>query len=624
MATVSLPSGSGQSMAWTRRITNPEDVLGGAASTEPGAASVIHSYAADKSQDWALVAVGVRPYVLPGNPSVTFTQAPPFALPFTMAAGAVIAVTNYVEVTAGTMPANPAVTARLSVGDATFLTLSAPAYSPEKGALIWAGVLSSNVTVAAGQAIALSVSNAQPGLAFRIRYDSAACPSKIVLPTSTVIAVPSLCLFDAPYPGGVPVTNVAAGASCYIRATVTDPFGASDITGATLLTGLAGRGDPESLSLDDTHRVSSNAWSKTYECAWDAPAFTAEALFGFVAHEGSEGIQAEASISVKVTGRSLHGFLFIDRNSDQIFNADDEPVTNVTVELIANMSLIAATNSAADGAYVFNDVPLGNVRLRTPLRPGAVLAGIPATASPMRNRAKEESGAAVIDCGVPVIEMAESVADVSAFGVLASESSDAGVASLPGVEPLNFGFAEYPMSTALDLVAYVSGTGVLIDLWTVNEAGFDDIVVYAWIGTNWVEVGRVPSEQVVGEGSNLYTLATTGLAADGAYRFKVIDEAGHLHYSNGEIAVQSIRISAVRLDLQSVALRFNTEPGRRYQIQVSTDLVTWQTEYVRAPMATGWTEYDTAPFMAGPGTQTEVLVPRNGRARAFFKAKRVE
>jgi hypothetical protein len=63
---------------------------------------------------------------------------------------------------------------------------------------------------------------------------------------------------------------------------------------------------------------------------------------------------------------------------------------------------------------------------------------------------------------------------------------------------------------------------------------------------------------------------------------------------------------------------------RRAGVEVSTDLVTWRTEYVSAPTASGWTAYETAPFMAGPGGQTEVRVPRNSRSRAFFRIRRVE
>ncbi len=180
-----------------------------------------------------------------------------------------------------------------------------------------------------------------------------------------------------------------------------------------------------------------------------------------------------------------------------------------------------------------------------------------------------------------------------------------------------------PLSTAMDISLYASADGVTIELWTTDESGSQDIVVYASIGDEWVEVGRVPAGQVVGEGSNRYLIAADGLSQDGAYAFKVIDEAGHVHYSNGPVAVQSIRVEAVRMDMQTLMVTFNTEIDRHYVVMVSTDLLNWATEFVSSPTATDWSSYSAAPFTAGQA-HTQVRVPVNGRARAFFKAVRVD
>jgi hypothetical protein len=59
-------------------------------------------------------------------------------------------------------------------------------------------------------------------------------------------------------------------------------------------------------------------------------------------------------------------------------------------------------------------------------------------------------------------------------------------------------------------------------------------------------------------------------------------------------------------------------------VNVSTDLVNWVTEYVSHPTATGPSEFVNTPFMAGPGTQTQILVPVNGRVLSFFKVVMVE
>ncbi len=174
------------------------------------------------------------------------------------------------------------------------------------------------------------------------------------------------------------------------------------------------------------------------------------------------------------------------------------------------------------------------------------------------------------------------------------------------------------LSAAMDLSVYASANGVTIELWTVDESGSDDIVVYAWIGNDWVEVGRVPAGQVVGEGSNRYLIGADGLSADGAYAFKVVDEAGHVHFSSGAVAVRSLRVEAVQLNMQTLTVTFNTEISRRYVVKVSTDLVHWSTETVSAPTATDWTACSAEPFTAGQA-HTQVRVPVNGRAQAFFK-----
>ncbi|MGI6390025.1 MAG: SdrD B-like domain-containing protein [Kiritimatiellia bacterium] len=257
----------------------------------------------------------------------------------------------------------------------------------------------------------------------------------------------------------------------------------------------------------------------------------------------------------------------------------------------------------ADGWYRLDGLVIGTyVSVLVP-RMGSKLVGVPNTDDERRNRAVDAGEDAVIVHTV-----------LSGAGVLDGRPS----------ETLNFGFENHPLSTAIDIRLYATPDGVMIQLWTVNEAGCGDIVIYAWIDNAWGEVGRVPAWLVVGEGANDYTVAANGLAAGGAYYLKVIDEVGNVHLSLTPVAVDALQVDAVKLDLQYVTLRFNTESGRSYQVEVSTDLVTWRTEYVSAPTAKGWTAFTTEPFMAGADTHTEVRVPRNGRARAFFKIKCVE
>ena len=92
--------------------------------------------------------------------------------------------------------------------------------------------MASNVIVPAGQAITCQISNGVSGTQFHINYDSTNAPSVIVLPASasTVIAVNTLGVYDAAFPGGNLITTPVAGSTVYVRANVTDPFGSYDIT----------------------------------------------------------------------------------------------------------------------------------------------------------------------------------------------------------------------------------------------------------------------------------------------------------------------------------------------------------------------------------------------------------
>ena len=1061
-----MVSGGG-ALLWSTIAVSGQTV--GAAQSKAGASPNISLTWTGTFADWVAGGVSLIPAPA-GTSTATFTQAPAFELPFNMASGATVLITNYVNVTSGSMPANPAITARLSAGGSTFLTLSNPAYNSGNGTLVWSGALPDDVAISAGQVISLSVSNAQSGVEFQIRYDSASYPSKIILPTASIIAVPSLGIYDAAYPAGSLVATSPITAQRYVRVTVTDPFGAYDIAGAGLAIDGPGTSGDVSASLTDAHVVSSNAWSKTYEYVWQTIALSGSYSLTVTANEGSEGITASAttteilyaaafgdrvwndldgdgtqdafepgiadvrvyvdsngsgtytvgepmattaadgsyfitnlvagsytarvdtatlpagltqtydlngaldhaavvtltasqtrtdvdfgyrstaifairgqvrddydldgmfsdpdlpvggvlvtlysdpngdgtntdgvvlgtvrttpdgryaftnvmsgayvvvesdpvysastadtvaandniipvvivasdsvgndfldavdpsgyiydvadgrivpggSITVtgpgayvlmdgssgqymfistndasatftiavtpppgyiidptrpaqpgsfdptgganptvlgsyesvaapgylvnysaasntyyytftlepgdppvinnnfplvkvvtigdrvwtdtngngvqdvgepgvtnatvrlldatsnvvattvtsvtgaylftnlppatyqiefvppnqylftvrdstatndladsdadRVTGRTvpvsvaagttnltldaglyipalLKGHVFKDMDSDLLRDTGDRNLTNALVRLVYNGLEIAVTNTDVNGYYQFDNVPAGTVSVLVS-RVDATLIAVPGTSDQRRNRALPDTEGvdAVIVFNV-----------ISGYGVLAE---------LPS-ETLNFGFSSYPLSTALDISVYATAGGVMMDIWTVNESGYNDIVVFAWLNNDWAEVGRVPSWQVIGEGSNRYTIQATGLQVGTAYLFKIVDEAGHVHYSNGPIEVTALRVEAVRLDLQNMSVTFNTEAGRSYVVKVSTDLVNWTTEYASYPMARGWSDYVDTPFTA-VSTKTQVRVPVNGRQQAFFKIEMI-
>ena len=138
--------GGGQTARWNQNSGTGTEDTRGAASTEPGAASVTMSWTSgDTDQAWAQVAVPIRPAPA-GVPTTTFTQAPAMASNFVMPAGGTVGVTTYVNVTSGSMPANPNITAVLKYGATTFATLTNPTYSSGAGTLTWSGALTATST----------------------------------------------------------------------------------------------------------------------------------------------------------------------------------------------------------------------------------------------------------------------------------------------------------------------------------------------------------------------------------------------------------------------------------------------------------------------------------------------
>ncbi|MBX3731532.1 MAG: DUF11 domain-containing protein [Verrucomicrobiae bacterium] len=223
-----------------------------------------------------------------GN-SVTFTQTPTFCSSFAMPSGQTVTIKAYYSMVSGTI--GTAVGASLRYGATTFFSASsATTGSDANGTFLqWSGPLAGAVNIAAGQAITLEVtSNLPAGNSFRIQYGSSSKPSLISLPATTVITVTSLAVYDAPYPGGIPVPAAANGQTLYVRAEVSDPFGAYDIT--SLPFSIAGPPGFGGLSgtLTDASVVASTACSKTYQYLWQTGSIPGAYTVAVTAKEGLE------------------------------------------------------------------------------------------------------------------------------------------------------------------------------------------------------------------------------------------------------------------------------------------------------------------------------------------------
>jgi hypothetical protein len=216
-----------------------------------------------------------------GN-TVSFTQNPILCSPLTIKASQTITITNYVTIVSGTMPANPTITAALKNGATTFASFSNPTYSG--GLLTWTGTLPSDVTIPTGNAIILDVTSGQAGVTFKIDYDSQTKPSLIELPVTTYIDITSLAMFDGAYPGGSVLSTAANASTVYLRSTVTDPFGFSDITGLDIKITAPGGGVTNVVGTS----VAGAGCTRTYEYVWNSPATPGDYSFVATAKEGTE------------------------------------------------------------------------------------------------------------------------------------------------------------------------------------------------------------------------------------------------------------------------------------------------------------------------------------------------
>ncbi len=291
----------------TRSTANDSSTAGirGAASTIAGAASVAANWTTSATGNWYIGAVSVKPATAVGNTTATFTQTPTMATGLTIPAGATVAARAYYTVSTGSMPASPAITATLKYGATTIATSSSASASAGLLTFTFAAQAGS-LTVPAGQAIVLEITTAQSGVTFTVDYDGTSAVSKVDLPTTTVIAVDSLALFDAPYPGGSAVTSANNGQTLYARTTVSDPFGAYDITSLNLTIDGPGTACDLAPVLGAGNVINTTTTSKVYEYPWATSSCEGGYTVTGVAHEGTEGtVTASGAAQLTLTALDL-------------------------------------------------------------------------------------------------------------------------------------------------------------------------------------------------------------------------------------------------------------------------------------------------------------------------------
>jgi len=163
------------------------------------------------------------------------------------------------------------------------------------------------MTCASGNSWQLTVINQSTGNGTRnvIVYPMSGTNNSYVnLPSQNVINVGSIGFYNATYPSAATITSVPPLDIAYIRATISDPFGSYDITGATIkITDPSGTVQ-RSTSMG-TPVYDSGTASKIYEYAYTVPSGAALGNWSVsvTATEGAEGTisnTAYASMTVAV------------------------------------------------------------------------------------------------------------------------------------------------------------------------------------------------------------------------------------------------------------------------------------------------------------------------------------
>jgi uncharacterized repeat protein (TIGR01451 family) len=152
--------------------------------------------------------------------------------------------------------------------------------------------ISAPLTCGQGNTWNLTVSTST-ALNTRVYPQSGGNPSHVDLPATTVINVNSIGFYNATWPGGSVITSVAPGATVYIRAVVSDPFGSYDIVNAPTITIKNPNGttivSAAAMTYEDTG-TETPSLTKTYEYSYTVPSSpTGNWSVSVKAMEGMEG-----------------------------------------------------------------------------------------------------------------------------------------------------------------------------------------------------------------------------------------------------------------------------------------------------------------------------------------------
>lgn len=187
-------------------------------------------------------------------------------------------------------------------------------------------------TLPAGDVITLTVTNQTPGTnnrrfrVFPAVTGGVGGNSRIELNALTVVNVDTVDVYDAAAPGGATVSRVAPGATVSLRAVVSDPFGAFDISSASVEvfdpSGTSAFGPTSMAELVSAETASTKSFESIFTLAAAAPVGTWSVHV--TASEGQEGAIDDLGVGTFIVANDPDLVIF------KLVTVLDDPVNGST------------------------------------------------------------------------------------------------------------------------------------------------------------------------------------------------------------------------------------------------------------------------------------------------------
>lgn len=351
------------------------------------------------NRPWATIGVAIKGF---SNDAV-FTQSPAMCSPFTIKAGSPITIFTHASVTAGTIsgttiPYGVSLTyGSTTVFESFTATNSGLGANGTSGTLTWTGTIPADITVPAGQQLSVAFFSGFAGTSTTLQFDAASRISYVELPTSTFINVNSVNVFDAASPSGSIITNSPIGATNYVRAVVSNPFGFDDITGLNLSINGGTAVAATSVATSGCTRTYEYAWTPSTSGSYTIAATARAGTENTVTHTANTNFTVNApSVAVTKTVTAPSGFAAIGNNvTFNIAINNNGLVALSTIPLIDefNSSCFQFVSASVNPVSYANGVISWNNVLSTPLAAGAttnvtVVLKVIGSCSPLTNTAR--------------------------------------------------------------------------------------------------------------------------------------------------------------------------------------------------------------------------------------------